>query len=49
MDLTNVESLFNAVLKKLTKERRKKKTFEGQAFWQPIKKILSNSSWKATK
>ena len=49
MDLTNVESLFNAVLKKLTKERRKKKNFDGHGFWQPIKKILSNSSWKATK
>jgi len=49
MDLTNVESLFNTVLKKLKKERRKKKTFEGQAFWQPIKKILSNSPWEATK
>jgi len=49
MILNNVNDLFNAVLKKLKNERKKKKNFDGHGFWQPIKKILSNSSWKATK
>ena len=36
MILNNVNDLFNAVLKKLKNERKKKKKFDGHGFWQPI-------------
>lgn len=39
MLLTNVESLFNAVLKKLTKERRKKKISKVNLFGSLLKKF----------
>ena len=39
MDLTNVESLFNAVLKKLKNERKKKKILTVMVFGNLLKKF----------
>ena len=51
--LTTIETLFEQI-RKIAKHKHKHKhktntSFDGKKFWQPIKRILSESSWKATK
>ena len=47
--LTTIETLFNQIRKIAKQKRIKNASFDGKKFWQPIKTILSESSWKATK
>jgi len=49
MKLTTVESLFDYVKKVSSQKRKKNPTFDGKLFWQPIKDILSTTTWKASK
>ena len=47
--LTTIETLFEQI-RKIAKQKRQNNTlFDGKKFWQPIKTILSESTWKATK
>lgn len=47
--LTTIETLFDQIRKIAKQKRKKNSSFDGKKFWQPIKTILSESSWKATK
>lgn len=47
--LTTVESLFEKIKKVSKQYRQNNKSFDGKKFWQPIKIILSETNWKATK
>ena len=47
--LTTIETLFDQIRKIAKQKRIKNTSFDGKKFWQPIKIILSESSWKATK
>ena len=47
--LITIEDLFNSVRDKSRKEKDKDKNFDGQKFWQGLKPILENSSYKAPK
>lgn len=47
--LTTIETLFDQIRKMAKQERQKNASFDGKKFWQPIKTILSESTWKATK
>lgn len=47
--MITIKDLFNQVIKSSTKARSSKKNFDGQVYWQPIKKILANSKWTAKK
>ena len=47
--LTTIETLFDQIMKILKQKRKKNVHFNGKKFWQPIKTILSESNWKATK
>ena len=47
--LTTIESLFDQIRKIAKQQRKTNSSFDGKKFWQPIKNILSESSWKATK
>ena len=47
--LTTIETLFD-LIKKISEQKNKANpSFDGKKFWQPIKKILSESDWKAKK
>lgn len=39
--------LYNMMLRAAWRARQQDRNMDGQAFWQPIKKILSKSSWSA--
>ena len=45
-DLT-ILVLYNMMLHAAWRARERNRCMDGQAFWQPIKKILSRSSWSA--
>ena len=47
--ITTIETLFERIRIVSKQKRRENPSFDGLKFWQPIKKILSESSWKATK
>ena len=47
--LLTIENLFDQILKIVKQKRKADTSFDGKNFWQPIKKILSESSWKASK
>jgi len=47
--LTTIETLFEQIRKIAKQKRKTNASFDGKKFWQPIKRILSESSWKATK
>ena len=47
--LTTIETLFDLILKIAQQKRKKNASFDGKKFWQPIKTILSESSWEADK
>ena len=47
--LLTIENLFDQILKIVKQKRKANTSFDGKNFWQPIKKILSESSWKASK
>jgi len=47
--LITIENLFNLIRKIATHKRKTNASFDGKKFWQPIKTILSESSWKAIK
>jgi hypothetical protein len=47
--LTTIETLFDRIRKIAKQKRKTNPSFDGKKFWQPIKTILSESSWKATK
>lgn len=45
----NIEDLFNKIKIVSKKHNLNNNKFDGRAFWQPIKKILSTSNFKANK
>lgn len=47
--LVTIETLFDQIRKISKQKRQKNASFDGKNFWQPIKTILSESTWKATK
>ena len=47
--LTTIETLFDHIRNIAKQKRKKNPSFDGKNFWQPIKTILSKSTWKATK
>ena len=47
--LITIKNLFEQILKIAKQKRKNNYTFDGKAFWQPIKSILSTSKWKAIK
>ena len=47
--LLTIENLFDQILKIVKQKSKANTSFDGKNFWQPIKKILSESSWKASK
>ena len=47
--LTTIETLFNQIRKIAEQKRKTNSSFDGKKFWQPIKTILSESNWEATK
>ena len=47
--LTTIETLFDQIRKIAKHKNQTDVSFDGKKFWQPIKIILSDSTWKATK
>ena len=48
MELIDVRSLYLLIANVVKQKRQDVTDFDGKAFWQPIKKILSTSDWQAS-